>query len=518
VTAAVLAGRYLEARARDRSGLALSALAALGAKSVAVLRDGSECRVPAGELAAGDLFVVRPGEKIGTDGIVAEGRSAVDASLVTGESMPAEVGPGDPVTGATVNAGGRLVVRATAVGADTAVARIGRMVQEAQTGKSSAQRLADRVSAVFVPAVIAIALLTLLAWLATGHDTGRSIEVAVAVLIVACPCALGLAIPTAILVGSGRGAQLGIVIRRPEALERAGKVTTIVLDKTGTVTDGHPEVDGLRLAPGADRTATLRLAGAVAAANDHPVSRAVAAYAAREVGDLPDVSDLHAVPGLGVAAGVEGHQVEIGRNGTAGATEVRIDGTPAAWLSVGDRPRPSSREAVGLLRKLGLTPVLLTGDSAANGERVAQEVGIDSVIADVLPEQKLAEIKRLRATGELVAMAGDGTNDAPALAAADLGIAMGGGTDVAIEAGDLTLVGGDLRSAADAVSLARATRRTMVQNLGWAFTYNAVLIPLAVAGLLNPMVAAAAMACSSLAVVGNSLRLRRFTGFRKEMT
>jgi Cu+-exporting ATPase len=295
-------------------------------------------------------------------------------------------------------------------------------------------------------------------------------------------------------------------------------VTTIVLDKTGTVTDGHPEVDGLRLAPGADRTATLRLAGAVAAANDHPVSRAVAAYAAREVGDLPDVSDLHAVPGLGVAAGVEGHQVEIGRNGTAGATEVRIDGTPAAWLSVGDRPRPSSREAVGLLRKLGLTPVLLTGDSAANGERVAQEVGIDSVIADVLPEQKLAEIKRLRATGELVAMAGDGTNDAPALAAADLGIAMGGGTDVAIEAGDLTLVGGDLRSAADAVSLARATRRTMVQNLGWAFTYNAVLIPLAVAGLLNPMVAAAAMACSSLAVVGNSLRLRRFTGFRKEMT
>jgi len=515
-TALILTGRVLESRARREAGAALRGLLDRGAKEVTVLASGTPSRIAIDELQVGDLFVAAPGEAIATDGVVMEGSSAVDRSLISGEPVPVEVGPGDPVTGATINAGGRLVVRATAVGADTAVARIGRMVEDAQTGKSSAQRLADRVSAVFVPAVIGIAALTLVGWLAAGNAAGVSVEAAVAVLIVACPCALGLAIPTAILVGSGRGAELGIVIRRPEALERAGRVTTIVLDKTGTVTDGRAEVNDLRMAAGAERLPTLRLAGAVAAANDHPVSRAVAAFAARESGDLPPVSSLQAVPGRGATATVEGHRVELGRNDRTSGTEVRIDGTPAAWFTVGDDAKPTSREAVAMLRRLGLTPVLLSGDTAEAAQRVAQKVGIDRVVADVLPEQKVAEVERLRGSGEVVAMAGDGTNDAPALAAADLGIAMGGGTDVAIEAGDLTLVSGDLRSVADAVSLARATRRTMVENLGWAFAYNAVLIPLAIAGLLEPMAAAAAMACSSLAVVGNSLRLRRFAGFRKE--
>ena len=517
-TALILTGRVLESRARREAGAALRGLLDRGAKEVTVLANGTPSRIAIDELQVGDLFVAAPGEAIATDGVVMEGSSAVDRSLISGEPVPVEVGPGDPVTGATINAGGRLVVRATAVGADTAVARIGRMVEEAQTGKSSAQRLADRVSAVFVPAVIGIAALTLVGWLAAGHAAGVSVEAAVAVLIVACPCALGLAIPTAILVGSGRGAQLGIVIRRPEALERAGRVTTIVLDKTGTVTDGRAEVNDLRLAPapsGCPRCAwpapspqptTIPCRGR--SPRLPPASRATCR---RSAASRP--CRAAAPPRPSRATGWS--SAETTR--TSG-TEVRIDGIPAAWFTVGDDAKPTSREAVAMLRRLGLTPVLLSGDTAEAAQRVAQEVGIDRVVADVLPEQKVAEVERLRGSGEVVAMAGDGTNDAPALAAADLGIAMGGGTDVAIEAGDLTLVSGDLRSVADAVSLARATRRTMVENLGWAFAYNAVLIPLAIAGLLEPMAAAAAMACSSLAVVGNSLRLRRFAGFRKETT
>ena len=512
VTTFILVGRLLEAGAKRRSGDAIRRLLELGAHDVRVLRDGRERRVPIEALAVGDRFVVGPGEKVATDGVVEDGRSAVDVSMLTGEPIPVEVGPGDGVTGATVNAHGRLVVRATRVGADTALARIAALVDEAQSGKAPAQRLADRVSAIFVPVVMVIAVATLVGWLLAGASPSDAFTAAVAVLIIACPCALGLATPTALMVGTGRGAQLGVLIRGPEVLERTRRIGTIVLDKTGTVTEGRIELAGVTPLNGAGRADVLRLAGAVEAASEHPIGRAVAAAARAETGDLPPVRDFVNVPGLGVRGTVEGHAVEVGRG--TGAITVSWDGEPRAELAVRDVVKPTSAEAVAQLRRMGLAPVLLTGDTEEAAGRVARDVGIDRVVAGVSPEGKVSEIRRLQDAGEVVAMVGDGVNDAPALAQADLGLAIGTGTDVAIEASDLTLVSGDLRSAVDAIGLARRTLRTIRSNLFWAFAYNVAAIPLAAAGLLSPVIAAAAMAMSSLFVVANSLRLRRYRGIR----
>jgi Cu+-exporting ATPase len=513
VTTLILLGRWLETRAKRSSSEAVRKLLELGAKEARLLRDGAEVLVPLEQVAVGDLFVVRPGEKIATDGVVVEGESAIDRSLLTGESVPVEVALGDDVAGATVNTYGRLVVEARRVGADTALAQIARLVEAAQSGKAPVQRLADRISAVFVPVVIVLALLTLAGWLAFGASPATAFTAAVSVLIIACPCALGLATPTALMVGTGRGAQLGVLIKGPEILEHTRRVDTIVLDKTGTVTEGRMELADLALLNGATRTDVLRLAGAVEAASEHPIAQAVARAARAELGELPPVTSFRNEPGVGVSGVVDGHDVAVGRRD--GRIEVAWDGVPRATLAVRDAVKPTSAEAVQELRELGLTPVLLTGDARETADRVAREVGIERVLAEVYPDEKVAEIERLQAEGHQVAMVGDGVNDAPALAQADLGLALGTGTDVAIEASDLTLVSGDLRAAADAIRLSRRTLRTIQGNLFWAFAYNVAAIPLAVAGLLDPIVAAAAMAASSLFVVSNSLRLRRFRSPRE---
>lgn len=540
VTLFVLAGRYFEKRAKRRAGAALHALLELGAKDVAVLRpdrDGDESRIPIEELRVGDLFVVRPGEKIATDGIVVSGSSAVDAALLTGESVPTEVGEGDAVTGATVNAGGRLVVRATRVGADTQLARMARMVEAAQSGKASVQRLADRVSGVFVPIVVGIAVATLVGWLVAGFGVAAAFSSAVAVLIIACPCALGLATPTALLVGTGRAAQLGVLIKGPEVLESTRAVDTIVLDKTGTVTTGRMNLVAVVPAPGVDRATLLRYAGALEDASEHPVGQAIAKAAVAELGTLPTAEGFTNVQGKGVHGVVEGHTVVVGRESlladwsqyldpavtpelvaaklraeSDGKTAVAVgwDGSARGVLVIADSVKPTSAEAVRQFKRLGLTPILLTGDNEIVADRIAGELRIAHVIAEVLPADKVAVIARLQSDGKVVAMVGDGVNDAAALATADLGLAMGTGTDVAIEAADLTLVRGDLRAAADAIRLSRRTLAIIKMNLFWAFGYNVAAIPLAAAGLLNPMLAGAAMAFSSVFVVGNSLRLRSF--------
>ncbi|MGW0993423.1 heavy metal translocating P-type ATPase [Streptomyces sp. NPDC002520] len=527
VVTLILLGRYLEARSKRRAGAALRALMELGAKDVTVLRAGREVRVPVASLAVGDRFVVRPGEKVATDGTVVEGASAVDASMLTGESVPVDVGPGDQVTGATVNAGGRLLVEATRVGTDTQLARMAKLVEDAQNGKAEVQRLADRVSAVFVPVVILIAVATFGTWLGVTGDTVAAFTAAVAVLIIACPCALGLATPTALMVGTGRGAQLGILIKGPEVLESTRRVDTVVLDKTGTVTTGRMTLLEVHVADGEDEQEVLRLAGALEHASEHPIARAIAAGAERRAGDLPPVEHFENVPGRGVRGRVEGREVAAGRlydtlpeelaaarsrAEQEGRTAVVAgwDGKARGVLTVADAVKGTSAEAVRELRALGLTPVLLTGDNRTVAEAVARAVGIDEVIAEVLPEDKVDVVRRLQREGRAVAMVGDGVNDAAALATADLGLAMGTGTDAAIEAGDLTLVRGDLRVAADAIRLSRRTLATIKGNLVWAFGYNVAALPLAAAGLLNPMIAGAAMAFSSVFVVTNSLRLRRF--------
>jgi P-type Cu+ transporter len=529
VTTFLLAGRYFEARAKRRAGAALKALLELGAKDVELI-DGR--RVPVEQLAIGDRFVVRPGEKVATDGIVEEGTSAVDQSLLTGESVPVEKHPGDEVAGATVNAGGRLIVRATKVGQDTALAQIARLVTEAQSGKAPVQRLADRVSGVFVPVVIGLAAATLGFWLGAGESAEFAFAAAVAVLIIACPCALGLATPTALLVGTGRGAQLGLLIKGPEVLESTRRVDTVVLDKTGTVTTGRMSLGDVVLAGGAERAEVLRLAGALEDASEHPVARAIAEGARAEV-PLAPVEQFINREGLGAEGVVDGHGVQIGRPALMAEWSLRIpepleaaraaaeqqgrtavlaawDGEVRALLVVADTVKPTSAEAVASLKALGLRPVPLPGDNEATARSVAAAVGIDEVNAEVLPSEKAAVVRRLQGDGRVVAMVGDGVNDAPALAQADLGLAIGTGTDVAIEASDLTLVSGDLRAAGDAIRLSRRTLRTIQQNLGWAFGYNLAALPLAAAGFLNPLIAGAAMALSSVSVVTNALRLRRF--------
>ncbi|MGG7509938.1 heavy metal translocating P-type ATPase [Plantibacter sp. YIM 135249] len=538
VTMFILAGRYFEKRSKKQAGAALRALLELGAKEVSVLRGGVETKIPVEDLVVGDEFIVRPGEKIATDGVVVSGTSAVDASMLTGEAVPVEVAEGDAVTGATTNAGGRLVIRATRIGSDTQLAQMAKLVEDAQTGKAEVQRLADRISGVFVPIVIVIAVVALGGWLGAGFPVTAAFTAAVAVLVIACPCALGLATPTALLVGTGRGAQMGVLIKGPEVLESTRKVDTVVLDKTGTVTTGKMTLVDVVLEAGIDRAELLRLAGALEDASEHPIAQAIAKGATQEVGVLPAVDGFANIEGKGVQGVVDGHAVLVGRDSLLaewslqlsrelaatkaraedeGKTVVAVgwDGQARGILVIADTVKPTSAEAIAQFTAIGLTPILLTGDNTAVARRIATEVGIDEVIAEVLPKDKVDVVKRLQSEGRVVAMIGDGVNDAPALAQADLGLAMGTGADVAIEASDITLVRGDLRSAVDAIRLSRKTLGTIKTNLFWAFAYNVAAIPVAALGMLNPMLAGAAMALSSVFVVGNSLRLRGFRSIAK---